>query len=192
MYDIQELADKLGVSVKTVRRYIKNLAIREAGKDGHKLMFDDKALAQLRDALDTKHRKHEVVSQASTANIDRTDTDTDDYLKIQKLLKRVDETGRTLASDEYLTAIASRVVDMLDHKEDVQKVISLLNNAVNRASLLDNQHDDLLEEIQNLDKKVNGLYGKLVQNVKSFDYRKMAKINADEFAKRGFGGAKQP
>lgn len=192
MYDIQELADKLGVSVKTVRRYIKNLAIREAGKDGHKLMFDDKALAQLRDALDTKHRKHEVVSQASTANIDRTDTDTGDYLKIQKLLKRVDETGRTLASDEYLTAIASRVVDMLDHKEDVQKVISLLNNAVNRASLLDNQHDDLLEEIQNLDKKVNGLYGKLVQNVKSFDYRKMAKINADEFERRGFGGAKRP
>lgn len=192
MYDIQELADKLGVSVKTVRRYIKNLAIREAGKDGHKLMFDDKALAQLRDALDTKHRKHEVVSQASTANIDRTDTDTGDYLKIQKLLKRVDETGRTLASDEYLTAIAGRVVDMLDHKEDVQKVISLLNNAVNRASLLDNQHDDLLEEIQNLDKKVNGLYGKLVQNVKSFDYRKMAKINADEFERRGFGGAKRP
>lgn len=192
MYDIQELADKLGVSMKTVRRYIKNLAIREAGKDGHKLMFDDKALAQLRDALDTKHRKHEVVSQASTANIDRTDTDTDDYLKIQKLLKRVDETGRTLASDEYLTAIAGRVADMLDHKEDVQKVISLLNNAINRANQLDDQRDDLIKEIRNLDKKVNGLYGKLVQNVKSFDYKKMAKINADEFAKRGFGGVKHP
>ena len=192
MYDIQELADKLGVSMKTVRRYIKNLAIREAGKDGHKLMFDDKALAQLRDALDTKHRKHEVVSQASTANIDRTDTDTDDYLKIQKLLKRVDETGRTLASDEYLTAIASRVVDMLDHKEDVQKVISLLTNAVSRANQLDDQRDDLIQEIHQLDKKINGLYGKLMQNIRSFDYRKMAKINADEFERRGFGGAKQP
>ena len=192
MYSIQDLATKLGVSVKTVRRYIKNLAIKEAGKDGHKLVFDDKALGQLRDAIDTKHRKHEVVSQASTANVDRTDTDTADYVKIQKLLERVDETGRTLASDEYLTAIAGRVVDMLDHREDVQKVISLLDNAVNRASLLDNQHDDLLEEIQSLDKKVNGLYGKLVQNVKSFDYRKMAKINADEFERRGFGGAKRP
>lgn len=192
MYDIQELADKLGVSMKTVRRYIKNLAIREAGKDGHKLMFDDKALAQLRDALDTKHRKHEVVSQASTANIDRTDTDTDDYLKIQKLLKRVDETGRTLASDEYLTAIAGRVADMLDHKEDVQKVISLLTNAVSRANQLDDQRDDLIQEIHQLDKKINGLYGKLMQNIRSFDYRKMAKINADEFERRGFGGAKQP
>lgn len=192
MYSVEDLATKLGVSVKTVRRYIKNLAIKEAGKDGHKLVFDDKALNQLRDAIDTKHRKHEVVAQASDANIDRTDTDTGDYLKIQKLLKRVDETGRTLASDEYLTAIASRVADMLDHKEDVQKVISLLSNAINRASLLDSQHDDLLEEIQNLDKKVNNLYGKLVQNIKNFDYRKMAKINADEFAKRGFGGAKQP
>lgn len=192
MYDIQELADKLGVSMKTVRRYIKNLAIREAGKDGHKLMFDDKALDQLRDAIDTKHRKHEVVSQAADANVIRTDTATDDYLKIQQLLERVDETGRTLASDEYLTAIAGRVVDMLDHKEDVQNVISLLTNAVNRASLLDNQHDDLIQEIHHLDKKINGLYGKLMQNVRSFDYKKMAKINADEFAKRGFGGAKQP
>lgn len=192
MYDIEDLAAKLGVSVKTIRRYVKNLAIKESGKDGHKLVFDDKALDQLRDAIDTKHRKHEVVAQASGANIDRTDTDTDDYLKIQKLLKRVDETGRTLASDEYLTAIANRVADMLDHKEDVQKVISLLTTAVNRASLLDNQHDDLLEEIQNLDKKVNGLYGKLMQNVKSFDYKTMAKINADEFERRGFGGAKRP
>lgn len=192
MYSIQDLATKLGVSVKTVRRYIKNLAIKEAGKDGHKLVFDDKALGQLRDAIDTKHRKHEVVSQASTANVDRTDTDTADYVKIQKLLERVDETGRTLASDEYLTAIASRVTDMLSHNDNVEKVISLLTNSINRANQLDDQRDGLIKEIRNLDKKVNGLYGKLVQNVKSFDYRKMAKINADEFEQRGFGGVKRP
>ena len=106
MYSIQDLATTLDVSVKTVRRYLKNLAVKEAGKDGHKLVFDDKALSQLRDAIDTKHRKHETVIQAGIANVRKDDTRPGDSVEIQELLERVDQTGRTLASDEYLTSIA--------------------------------------------------------------------------------------
>ena len=192
LYTIQDLAAKLDVSVKTVRRYVKNLAIKEAGKNGHKLVFDDKALSQLRDAIDTKHRKHETVIQAGMANINKADTRPTDSVEIQELLERLDQTGRTLASDEYLTSIASRVSDMLDHREDVRKVINLLTNAINRAKVLDSQHDDLVDEIHQLGDKVDGLYDELVHNIKSFDYKKMAKINAAEFVRRGFGGVKHP
>ncbi|KEQ20110.1 hypothetical protein HF82_04740 [Limosilactobacillus reuteri] len=192
MYSIQDLAVKLSVSEKTIRRYIKNLGIKEAGKDGHKLVFDDKALSQLRDAIDTKHRKHESVIDAGMANIKKYDTSPVDSVKIQELLEHIDAIGRTLASDEYLTSVANRVTDMLNHREDVQQVINLLTNAINRASLLDEQHDDLVNEIQHLNEKVDGLYDKLVHNIRSFNYQKMAKINADELESRGFGGVKHP
>ncbi|MRG63280.1 hypothetical protein [Limosilactobacillus reuteri] len=192
MYSIQDLSVKLSVSEKTVRRYIKNLGIKEVGKDGHKLVFDDKALSQLRDAIDTKHRKHESVIDAGMANIKKYDTSPADSVKIQELLEHIDAIGRTLASDEYLTSVANRVTDMLNHREDVQQVINLLTNAINRASLLDEQHDDLVNEIQHLNEKVDGLYDKLVHNIRSFNYQKMAKINADELESRGFGGVNHP
>lgn len=192
MYSIQDLAAKLDVSVKTVRRYIKNLAVKEAGKDGHKLVFDDKALSQLRDAIDTKHRKHKTVIRAGVANINKADTRSGDSVAIQELLERLDQTGRTLASDEYLTSVANRVADMLDHREDVQKVINLLTNAINRAKVLDSQYDDLVQEIHQLGDKVDGLYDKLLHNIRNFNYQKMAEINASVFEKRGLGGVKHP
>lgn len=181
MYSFEDLATKLEVSTKTVQRYVKNLGIKSAGKDGNKLLFDDKALTTLRDALDTKNRKHESVTKASMANVQKADTPPEVSVKIYDLLQELDKTGRSLASDEYLNSIAERVCDMLDHRDDVNEVVSLLTNAINRAKLLDDQHDDLLLEIRQLDKKVDHLYEKLVGNLRNFNYKKMAEINAQTF-----------
>lgn len=181
MYTINDLAEELAVSTKTVRRWVKRLGIVPVDKDSHKQLFDDKSLATLRDALATKHRKHERVAAAGMANIKKTDSTPGQSVQIQELLERLDKTGRTLASDEYLTSVAERVTDQLKHDEDVDKVISLLTNAINRAELLDSRHDDLVGQIRELSAKVDGLYDKLLHNMRHFDYKKMAEVNAAEF-----------
>jgi DNA-binding transcriptional MerR regulator len=184
MYTINDLTKELGVSPKTIRRWIKRLGIVPADKDGRKQLFSDKELTTLHDAINTKHRKHTSVLTAGMANIQKADTEPGQSVQIQELLEELDKTGRTLASEEYLTSVADRVADQLKHDENVDKVISLLTTAINRAEVLDSHHDDLVGQIQSLSGKVDNLYNKLVHNMKQFDYRKMAKINADEILKR--------
>ena len=40
-----------------------------------------------------------------------------------------------------------------------------------------------MAEIRRLDDKVDSLYDRLLHNMRNFNYRKMAKINAEEFMK---------
>lgn len=176
MYTFEELANKLKVSVKTVRRYVKSEGIKYVDKDGAAWLFDDKALAILRDRLATKHKKYQAAADAGKANIT-----TAKSTEVQSLLLRLDQTGRTLGSEQYLTAVAEHVTDMLKNDVDVEKVISALNNAINRAEIIDSRYDDLTTQISQLSDKVDHLYEKLVHNIKSFDYRKMAKVNAQAF-----------
>lgn len=176
MYTFEELANKLKVSVKTVRRYVKSEGIKYVDKDGAAWLFDNKALAILRDRLATKHKKYQAAADAGKANIT-----TAKSTEVQSLLQRLDQTGRTLGSEQYLTAVAEHVADMLKSDADINKVISKLNEAINRAEIIDSRYDDLTNQIQQLSNKIDHLYGKLVRNVRSFNYKKMAKVNAEAF-----------
>lgn len=176
MYTFEELANKLKVSVKTVRRYVKSEGIKYVDKDGAAWLFDDKALAILRDRLATKHKKYQAAADAGKANIT-----TAKSTEVQSLLLRLDQTGRTLGSEQYLTAVAEHVADMLKSDVDINKVISKLNEAINRAEIIDSRYDDLTNQIQQLSNKIDHLYGKLVRNIRSFNYKKMAKVNAEAF-----------
>ena len=176
MYTFEELSQKLGVSVKTIRRYVKSEGIKYVDKDGAAWLFDDKALAVLRDRLATKHKKYQAAAEASKLNVKKVKS-----IEIQKLLQRLDQTGRTLGSEQYLTAIAEHVSDMLKSNVDINKVISKLNEAIDRAEIIDSRYDDLTDQISQLSDKVDHLYEKLVHNVKSFNYQKMAEINAKAF-----------
>ena len=176
MYTFEDLAKKLGVSVKTIRRYVKSDGIKYVDKEGAAWLFDDKALAVLRDRLATKHKKYQAAAEASKLNVKKVKS-----IEIQKLLQRLDQTGRTLGSEQYLTAIAEHVSDMLKSNVDINKVISKLNEAIDRAEIIDSRYDDLTDQISQLSDKVDHLYEKLVHNVKSFNYQKMAEINAKAF-----------
>ena len=176
MYTFEELSQKLGVSVKTIRRYVKSEGIKYVDKDGAAWLFDDKVLAVLRDRLATKHKKYQAAAEASKLNVKKVKS-----IEIQKLLQRLDQTGRTLGSEQYLTAIAEHVSDMLKSNVDINKVISKLNEAIDRAEIIDSRYDDLTDQISQLSDKVDHLYEKLVHNVKSFNYQKMAEINAKAF-----------
>lgn len=70
---------------------------------------------------------------------------------------------------------------MLKNDVDINKITNRLNNAINRAQLIDDRYDDLTDQISQLSDKVDHLYEKLVHNVKSFNYQKMAEINAKAF-----------
>ena len=176
MYTFEDLAKKLGVSVKTIRRYVKSDGIKYVDKDGAAWLFDDKALAVLRDRLATKHKKYQAAAEAGKVNVKNSKS-----AKVQDLLLRLDQTGRTLASEQYLTAVAEHVADLLKNDTDINKVISKLNEAIDRAEIIDSRYDDLTDQISQLSDKVDHLYDKLVHNIKSFDYRKMATVNAKAF-----------
>lgn len=182
MYTFDDLANELNVSVKTVRRRIKAEGIKHADKNGKALLFDEKALAALRDSLATIHHKHIATVTAGKANMNAKNSQAE-KVKVQELLIQLDKTGRTLASDQYLSAIAEHVTDMIKNDSDIEKITSLLNNAISRAEILDNRYDDLIGQLQQLNNKVDHLYDKLVSNIKNFNYKQMAKINASEFLK---------
>ena len=183
MYSFDDLAAKFGVSVKTIRRRMNENGIKPVDKDGKTLLFDDHALAVLQDVIQTKQSKHEAVVNAGLANIKKSSNTPAESIQVQEGLEQLDKSTHTLAGDEYAKVIANQVADMLMSDASVNKAISLLTVAVNRGRIIDQQHDELVAEIQRLDDKVDGLYDRLLHNMRNFNYRKMAKINAEEFMK---------
>lgn len=183
MHSFDDLAAKFGVSVKTIRRRMNENGIKPVDKDGKTLLFDDHALAVLQDVIQTKRSKHEAVVNAGVANINKSTNTPAESVQVQEGLEQLDKSTHTLAGDEYAKAIANQVTEMLKSDTSVNKAISLLTVAVNRGRIIDQQHDELVAEIQRLDDKVDSLYDRLLHNMRNFNYRKMAKINAEEFMK---------
>lgn len=183
MYSFDDLAAKFGVSVKTIRRRMNENGIKPVDKDGKTLLFDDHALAVLQDVIQTKRSKHEAVVNAGVANINKSTNTPAESVQVQEGLEQLDKSTHTLAGDEYAKAIANQVTEMLKSDTSVNKAISLLTVAVNRGRIIDQQHDELVAEIRRLDDKVDSLYDRLLHNMRNFNYRKMAKINAEEFMK---------
>ena len=183
MYTVTDLSKKLKVSVKTVRRHLKNNGIQPVDKDGKTSLYDDHALAVLQDAIQTKRSKHEAVVNAGVANINKSTNTPAESVQVQEGLEQLDKSTHTLAGDEYVKAIANQVTEMLKSDTSVNKAISLLTVAVNRGRVIDQQHDEMVNEIRRLNDKVDSLYDRLLHNMRNFNYRKMAKINAEEFMK---------
>ena len=183
MYTVTDLSKKLKVSVKTVRRHLKNNGIQPVDKDGKTSLYDDHALAVLQDAIQTKRSKHEAVVNAGVANINKSTNTPAESVQVQEGLEQLDKSTHTLAGDEYAKAIANQVTEMLKSDTSVNKAISLLTVAVNRGRIIDQQHDEMVNEIRRLNDKVDHLYDRLIHNMRHFNYRKMAKINAEEFMK---------
>ena len=183
MHSFDDLAAKFGVSVKTIRRRMNENGIKPVDKDGKTLLFDDHALAVLQDVIQTKRSKHEAVVNAGVANINKSTNTPAESVQVQERLEQLDKSTHTLAGDEYAKAIANQVAEMLKSDTSVNKAISLLTVAVNRGRIIDQQHDELVAEIRRLDDKVDSLYDRLLHNMRNFNYRKMAKINAEEFMK---------
>lgn len=183
MYSFDDLAAKFGVSVKTIRRRMNENGIKPVDKDGKTLLFDDHALAVLQDVIQTKQSKHEAVVNAGLANIKKSSNTPAESVQVQEGLEQLENATHTLAGDEYAKAIANQVAEMLKSDTSVNKAISLLTVAVNRGRIIDQQHDELVAEIRRLDDKVDSLYDRLLHNMRNFNYRKMAKINAEEFMK---------
>ena len=183
MYSFDDLAAKFGVSVKTIRRRMNENGIKPVDKDGKTLLFDDHALAVLQDVIQTKQSKHESVVNAGLANIKKSSNTPAESVQVQEGLEQLENATHTLAGDEYAKAIANQVAEMLKSDTSVNKAISLLTVAVNRGRIIDQQHDELVAEIRRLDDKVDSLYDRLLHNMRNFNYRKMAKINAEEFMK---------
>ena len=183
MYSFDDLAAKFGVSVKTIRRRMNENGIKPADKDGKTLLFDDHALAVLQDVIQTKRSKHEAVVNAGLANIKKSSNTPAESVQVQEGLEQLENATHTLAGDEYAKANANQVADMLMSDASVNKAISLLTVAVNRGRVIDQQHDEMVNEIRRLNDKVDGLYDRLIHNMRHFNYRKMAKINAQEFMK---------
>ena len=183
MHSFDDLAAKFGVSVKTIRWRMNENGIKPVDKDGKTLLFDDHALAVLQDVIQTKRSKHEAVVNAGVANIKKATNTPSESVQVQEGLEQLENSTHTLAGDEYAKAIANQVTEMLKSDTSVNKAISLLTVAVNRGRIIDQQHDELVAEIQRLDDKVDGLYDRLLHNMRNFNYRKMAKINAEEFMK---------
>src|SRR5699024_8824322 len=125
----------------------------------------------------------EAVVNAGIANIKKSSNTPAESIQVQEGLEQLDKSTHTLAGDEYAKVIANQVADMLMSDASVNKAISLLTVAVNRGRIIDQQHDELVAEIQRLDDKVDGLDDRLRHNMLNFNYRKMAKINAEEFMK---------
>ena len=183
MHSFDDLAAKFGVSVKTIRRRMNENGIKPVDKDGKTLLFDDHALAVLQDVIQTKRSKHEAVVNAGVANINKSTNTPAESVQVQEGLEQLENATHTLAGDEYAKAIANQVTEMLKSDTSVNKAISLLTVAVNRGRIIDQQHDELVAEIRRLDDKVDSLYDRLLHNIRNFNYRKMAKINAEEFMK---------
>ena len=183
MHSFDDLAAKFGVSVKTIRRRMNENGIKPVDKDGKTLLFDDHALAVLQDVIQTKRSKHEAVVNAGVANINKSTNTPAESVQVQEGLEQLENATHTLAGDEYAKAIANQVAEMLKSDTSVNKAISLLTVAVNRGRIIDQQHDELVAEIRRLDDKVDSLYDRLLHNMRNFNYRKMAKINAEEFMK---------
>lgn len=183
MHSFDDLAAKFGVSVKTIRRRMNENGIKPVDKDGKTLLFDDHALAVLQDVIQTKRSKHEAVVNAGVANINKSTNTPAESVQVQEGLEQLENATHTLAGDEYAKAIANQVTEMLKSDTSVNKAISLLTVAVNRGRIIDQQHDELVAKIRRLDDKVDSLYDRLLHNMRNFNYRKMAKINAEEFMK---------
>ena len=183
MHSFDDLAAKFGVSVKTIRRRMNENGIKPVDKDGKTLLFDDHALAVLQDVIQTKRSKHEAVVNAGVANINKSANTPAESVQVQEGLEQLENATHTLAGDEYAKTIANQVTDILKSDASVNKAISLLTVAVNRGRVIDQQHDEMVNEIRRLDDKVDSLYDRLLHNMRNFNYRKMAKINAEEFMK---------
>ena len=183
MYTVTDLSKKLKVSVKTIRRHLKNNGIQPVDKDGKTSLYDDHVLAILQDSINTKQSKHEAVVNAGVANIKKATNTPSESVQVQEGLEQLDKSTHTLAGDEYAKTIANQVADMLMSDASVNKAISLLTVAVNRGRIIDQQHDELVNEIHRLNDKIDHLYDRLLHNMRHFNYRKMAQINAQEFMK---------
>lgn len=183
MHSFDDLAAKFGVSVKTIRRRMNENGIKPVDKDGKTLLFDDHALAVLQDVIQTKRSKHEAVVNAGVANIKKSSNTPAESVQVQEGLEQLENATHTLAGDEYAKTIANQVTDILKSDASVNKAISLLTVAVNRGRVIDQQHDEMVNEIRRLNDKVDSLYDRLLHNMRNFNYRKMAKINAEEFMK---------
>ena len=183
MHSFDDLAAKFGVSVKTIRRRMNENGIKPVDKDGKTLLFDDHALAVLQDVIQTTRIKHEAVVNAGVANINKSTNTPAESVQVQEGLEQLDKSTHTLAGDEYAKTIANQVTDILKSDASVNKAISLLTVAVNRGRVIDQQHDEMVNEIRRLNDKVDHLYDRLIHNMRHFNYRKMAKINAEEFMK---------
>ncbi|MGK4238505.1 hypothetical protein [Limosilactobacillus reuteri] len=183
MHSFDDLAAKFGVSVKTIRRRMNENGIKPVDKDGKTLLFDDHALAVLQDVIQTKRSKHEAVVNAGVANIKKSSNTPAESVQVQEGLEQLENATHTLAGDEYAKTIANQVTDILKSDASVNKAISLLTVAVNRGQVIDQQHDEMVNEIRRLNDKVDHLYDRLIHNMRHFNYRKMAKINAEEFMK---------
>lgn len=183
MYTVTDLSKKLKVSVKTVRRHLRNNGIQPVDKDGKTSLYDDHVLAILQDSINTKQSKHEAVVNAGVANIKKATNTPSESVQVQEGLEQLDKSTHTLAGDEYAKTIANQVADMLMSDASVNKAISLLTVAVNRGRIIDQQHDELVNEIHRLNDKIDHLYDRLLHNMRHFNYRKMAQINAQEFMK---------
>lgn len=183
MFNVNDLAKKLGVSAKTVRRRIKAEGIQPAAKKSRTLLFDQKAFQQLKASMVTNMSKHQAVIKAGQKSIQKTRKGSNEQATILDLLRQLSRTGETLSSDEYVQSVAEHVADLLIANADVNKIISLLKKSINQANLINQHHDQLLTRIDQLDANINHLYSRLVKNIRCFDYQQMAKINARAFLK---------
>ena len=183
MYTVTDLSKKLKVSVKTIRRHLKNNGIQPVDKDGKTSLYDDHVLAILQDSINTKQSKHEAVVNAGVTNIKKATNTPSESVQVQEGLEQLENATHTLAGDEYAKAIANQVTEMLKSDTSVNKAISLLTVAVNRGRVIDQQHDEMVNEIRRLNDKVDHLYDRLIHNMCHFNYRKMAQINTQEFLK---------
>ncbi|MDQ4443572.1 hypothetical protein QCG88_10095, partial [Ligilactobacillus salivarius] len=90
-------------------------------------------------------------------------------------------------SDELVTRLIKAFGDRLKENDSLNN----LNNAVNElksltdsTSLIISNQKEMMTKIDNLNKKVDGLYSKLVKNIHHVNYQKVGNVVADVLEKR--------
>ncbi|MCW3764734.1 hypothetical protein NP061_010390 [Weissella confusa] len=212
-YTLKDLANEFGVSKPTVVNILAKNEIGEIEKKGNRKVYGQNAfdaIAKHQTQKNETNKKVEQVVNSASLNVGRKIQAgaqnsaflTKDDLKqfqtainnigemkrsLNRLIELTNERGSTRESDELVTRLIKAFGDRLKENDSLNN----LNNAVNElksltdsTSLIISNQKEMMTKIDNLNKKVDGLYSKLVKNIHHVNYQKVGNVVADVLEKR--------
>ena len=103
------------------------------------------------------------------------------------MIELTSERGSTRETDELVTRLIKNFDERLKENDNLNN----FNNAVNElksltdsTNLIISNQKEMMTKIDNLNSKIDGLYSKLVRNIKEFNYKRAGNIIADVLEKR--------
>ena len=106
---------------------------------------------------------------------------------LNRLIELTSERGSTRETDELVTRLIKSFDERLkenDNLNNFNSAVNELKSLTDSTNLIISNQKEMMTKIDNLNSKIDGLYSKLVRNIKEFNYKRAGNIIADVLEKR--------